>query len=346
MFFKNASIYELDNFKLSLAEIDAKLLSKRFVALKDNDVLGGGFEHILFNDSEAVVHEVNNCFFFKYVKATRSVPKNQLNALVAKGIAKAEQVGKKITKKFKSDLTAIALAELLRVQPVKHVHIRAYIDVKRQLLIIDNASDVQSEGITAALRKAFGSFRCSAIGVEIAPCDYINDWISQLSADEFRIPVPKWLHVDFYGTIKARGDDAKKTLVSKGDTVPREAFKGLSITECDMYKVFDVDGDQNGAVLSFTLVSKPFCSVIKLTKINYGVNVETYGEEDDEYYNSQFYLITEELGTLIEDLSSTFGGRFGSSNENMITADIEAALAIADGKVISASELNEPEGEV
>jgi len=337
MFFKNASIYELSEFNLSNSKIESKLSTARFVELNDNDVLGSGFEHIQFSDSEKVVHEVNDCFFFKYIKAMRSVPVGQLNALVAKGVSAAELSGQKITNKFKSNLTDIARAELLRVQPVKHVHIRAYIDVKRQLLVVDNASDTLCDDLTKSLRKVFGSFRCSSIGVEYSPCDFISDWIA-LSADEFRIPMPQWLNINFCGTIKARGDDAKQTLVSKSDTVVRDAFTSLFITECDMFKTVYETDYSNAGLISFTLCSKPNTSFIKLSKIDYDVKDEKYDDSDDGYYNAQLYLIAAELGTLIEELSSVFGGRFGSGRKDMITEDVEKALKVGDGKVIWLSE--------
>lgn len=338
MFFKHATIYELEGFTLSLADLEERLALRRFESMNDSDVIRVGFEHLLFDDSETVVHTVNDCLFFKYVKATRTVPKDQLTALVDRRVAEAEEAGKQVTREYRSNITDIAHAELLRVQPAKHLHIGAYIDTKRQLLIVNNQSDSKCEDVIVEVRKALGSFRCAPINLYMKPCDYINDWIA-LPADEYRIANPAWLYIDFNGTIKGRGETDKNVVTSKGNAIEEQAFDGLSIVSCDLDKNKIHENNEIEHVVSFTLISLPNSAKkrntdLKLTKLGFFLNAEPEGDDAADYYNAELYVMTAELGMLIEDLSLTFGGRAGLTAEDGIVSEVKQALATSGGKTV------------
>ncbi|MBF4237802.1 recombination-associated protein RdgC, partial [Vibrio anguillarum] len=125
-----------------------------------------------------VTHVVNDCLFLQYIDATRSVPRDQLNALKDRRIADLEEKGTKITNQLRDDVETTAHAELLRLQPVKHHRSNFYIDIKRQLLVIDEKADGKCEDVIGGIRKALGSFSCLPIRLGAKPCDYANDWVS------------------------------------------------------------------------------------------------------------------------------------------------------------------------
>lgn len=343
MFFKHASIYELESFNLSLIDFEERLSKRRFKSINDDDVISVGIEHLLFDDSENVVHAVNDCFFFKYVKATRTVPKDQLAALIERRVTAAEEAGKTVTREYRSDIADIAHAELLRVQPAKHLQIGAYVDIKRQLLIVNHKSDSQCEDVILEVRKALGSFRCAPIYLNMKPCDYMNDWIA-LSADEYRIPNPAWLNFDFDGTIKGRGETDKNMVTSKGNAIDKSSFDGLSIVSCDLDKFKTHDNNELEHVVSFTLISLPNTAKkhntdLKLTKLGFCLDAEPEGDDEADYYNAELYVMTAELGILIEDLSITFGGRAGLMSEDAIASELKKALATGNGNTIFLSEI-------
>lgn len=343
MFFKNASIYELDEFGLSLDDFENRMLKRRFKALNDTDIAGYGFEHFLFDDSERIIHAINDCWFFKYIKGTRTVPKDQLHALVERRVAELEDNNVEVNKQKRSDITDLAHAELLRVQPVKHTHISAYIDVKRSLLIINHKTDGQSEDVILAIRKALGSFRCCPIRFDMKPCQFINDWIA-LPADEYRIPCPSWLKIDFSGTIKGRGETDKTQVTSKGHAIETSAFAELAIISCDMDKVKVNQDSSVDIILSFTLNSQPSSKSnhntdLKLTKLGFAVSDESDCDDEADHYNTELFLMTTELGTLIDELTMVFCTTARLKKESTLADAIHQAAAETGGEVVFISEV-------
>uniref|UniRef100_UPI00188B908C recombination-associated protein RdgC n=1 Tax=Vibrio anguillarum TaxID=55601 RepID=UPI00188B908C len=118
------------------------------------------------------------------------------------------------TNQLRDDVETTAHAELLRLQPVKHHRSNFYIDIKRQLLVIDEKADGKCEDVIGGIRKALGSFSCLPIRLGAKPCDYANAWVS-LPKDDHRFVMPEWLYIDYNGTIKGRGETAKQSVVSK-----------------------------------------------------------------------------------------------------------------------------------
>lgn len=339
MLFKNASIYELNDFNLSIADIEEKISSKRFTPLSETGVKSTGFEHVLFNDNEKVTHVVNDCLFLQYIDATRSVPRDQLNALKDRRIADLEDKGTKITNQLRDDVETTAHAELLRLQPVKHHRSNFYIDIKRQLLVIDEKADGKCEDVIGGIRKALGSFSCLPIRLGAKPCDYANDWVS-LPKDDHRFVMPEWLYIDYNGTIKGRGETAKQTVVSKGNAIDFSVFDSLSLVECDMDKCQLINENELKDEVSFTLISLPESKTqrnvdMKLVKLCFHSDAEPEGNDDIAYHNADFFLMTEELGRLIEDLSLVFGGRSGLLDSDSFPQKLDNS----DGNIIWASDI-------
>ncbi|MBF4432467.1 hypothetical protein EA848_23395, partial [Vibrio anguillarum] len=101
-----------------------------------------------------------------------------------------------------------------------------------------------------------------------------------------------------------------------GNAIDFSVFDSLSLVECDMDKCQLINENELKDEVSFTLISLPESKTqrnvdMKLVKLCFHSDAEPEGNDDIAYHNADFFLMTEELGRLIEDLSLVFGGRSG-----------------------------------
>lgn len=314
--FSNATVMEFtDPFTLTREQLEAKLEKFHFSVPLDGELFKHGFTHILHGtESETVVHEIDGCFFLSYQTAERVLPRGQLSAMVDKRVAELEKKQGSVSKQQRDQLRDSTSSELARQVPPVFSSVHAYIDPKRQIMVVNTKKESEAEDITGLLRRALGSFALRHIRTTYKPCVLLSDWVFGQSSG-FMVPEPNWMSVCETGTLKVRGEKASEAATIKGGVIDVDLLKGLKLVQCDL-QAYRGEGERRGVFVSFTLVSKPPAksAMAKSTTDMQLTNIELHDDSSPEsgdmedYFNASAFLFKEQVGDLILKLKAAFSG--------------------------------------
>lgn len=118
-----------------------------------------GFVSPFGTTSEAMSHQVGDCILFSVGIEEKVLPNSAVLERLAEEVAKFEEDhGRRPGGKMRRELKANIITEMLAKAFKKKSRIDAYIDRKRELVIINTASRKKAEAVAAQIRLALGSF--------------------------------------------------------------------------------------------------------------------------------------------------------------------------------------------
>lgn len=292
MWFKNLQIYHLDDWKITPAELE-ELLSKRTLQaclsmeMQSRGWIPPGREEF------RLVYTRGQQMLIALGTEKKLLPASVINELAKARAQEMEaQQGYPPGRKQMKEIKDAALYELLPRAFVVQQKNHAWIDPTEGWVIIDSANSAKADAFAETFLKTIPTLVLKRIETTMAPSSAMTRWLSGDDLhDEFTI--------DCDSVFRSRED--KKVSVSyhrqplDSDEITRHVRAGKEVTKLAM-----VWKDRISFVLDESLQIK------RLTLLD--IEKEP-AESAEEQFDSDFFLMTEELKQLLPDLIDALGGK-------------------------------------
>lgn len=179
--YKHARIYKLaENEIYTLGNVPAlqdKLAAFAFTPCADMQAQSLGFVAALPHCGPDLLYPLHQCLFFAVKMQWRDIPasalKDEMQPLID---AKAQELGRTLSKREKSEIQEAVLQKLLPRALCKSKTLQGYIDVREQRVVLNLSSSGDAETVLSLIRKAFESLPALPFldGHKLAIC--LNSW--------------------------------------------------------------------------------------------------------------------------------------------------------------------------
>lgn len=191
MWFKNATLLSLPRgFRIDPLELETALAGAQLRSPGDLEFETRGFVPVIDRPTLAESDLIGDPFppqmsrtvagatLFSFATETRLLPASVLQDAVAKLCKKHEaEHGRRPGKRLRIEFREAVLGELLPRAFIKHSRTGAYLDLRRNLLVVDSASDAAAEAVATALRDALGSFPARPLCWEVSATLLMSEWL-------------------------------------------------------------------------------------------------------------------------------------------------------------------------
>lgn len=297
MWFKNLRIYSLNN---SIAhtpeELNEALAKFEFKPCGNLEPLQYGWTPPLGRDGSEFVHAANGYIMICVKRQEKVLPAAIVNEALDESIAdissrESRSVGRAEKQAIKEEIIFSLMPKAL----AKSSYTFAYVDTKKQLLIVNTSSANRAEELLVALREALGTLKAVPLTPLNSPRDVLTGWLTgsdipagidvgeecELSSQEDRRSV-KFKHQDLWIEEVGRHIDS-------GLQVAKLAIKWKDTIEC--------------------LVDDQWC----FKRIKYGNEITEQADDHNsdtaaDQFDIEFSIMAIELSAFIEAMSDAFGG--------------------------------------
>lgn len=292
MWFKNLQIYRIDDWKMTPAELE-ELLSKRTLQVcLSMEMQSQGWVPPGMEETHLVYARGQQMLIALGIEK-KLLPTSVVNQLAKTRTLEMEaQQGYPPGRKQMKDIKEAALYELLPRAFVIRQKNHGWIDPVDGWFIVDSANNAKADTFAEAFLKTIPTLALRRIKTTLTPSSAMTRW---LSGDE----LPDVFAIDSDSVFRSRED--KKVSVSyhrqplDSDEITRHVRAGKEVTRLAM-----VWKDRIAFVLDENLQIKRL-SLLDIEK--------EPAESAEEQFDSNFFLMTEELKQLLPDLIDALGGR-------------------------------------
>lgn len=138
-----------------------------------------GFVPPLGNEGGSMTHQADGCIWITVGMEERLLPSAVVNDHIAKRVRKAEEEsGAKVGGRARKQIKEQVISELLPKAFVKPKRINAFIDTRRNYIVIDSASRKAGETVVAEVRRALGSFPALPLSASVAVPSVLSQWLA------------------------------------------------------------------------------------------------------------------------------------------------------------------------
>lgn len=295
MFFKHVRFLQFTNeFSLSMDELAAKLQEKAFKPCKPGDSLKIGWVGVFGRGTE-LLYASQGLVLITLATQEKIIPASVVKEKTEERIVALEITDGPLSKKRKADIKEDVHAMLLPQAFTRTVLTKAYIDMKNQLLVIEASSDSAMDNFTEFLRKTLGELpielpKKSELSQAMTHWIISNDYpeeLTMLDACTLQVDAQK-----NRATIKCSGYD----LTSKN--IVAFIKDGGRVVELLLSWNDEIDFTLTE---DFTLKSIKFLDIIK------NANNDMPQDTPADRLSSDFILMSESIGDLIQCLLVIFG---------------------------------------
>jgi len=179
MWFKNITLLTLPaTFSVDLAALESALAEHPLRSPGPLEMETRGFVSPFARDDAAMTHGTDGATLLCLGEDSRVLPASVFNEAIAERIKDHEaKTGRKPGKRLRIEFREAVLSELLPRAFIKHSRTAAYLDLRRNLLVVDSASDAAAEEVAAALRDALGSFPARPLFCEASSALLMSEWL-------------------------------------------------------------------------------------------------------------------------------------------------------------------------
>jgi len=295
MWFRNLQIYRLPaNWDMTASRLEECLASHVFEPGTSMDMQSSGWASPRGNT--ALVHEVNRQMLLMFSTEKKLLPASIVNQTVReKSLQIEEEQGYKPGKKRMREIKEQVVDELLpRAFRIRR-NTFAWVDPIKGWLVVDAASPTRADEIFGLLVKSVDQLPARNLRVAIPPAAAMTNWLAQNEA-------PSGFTVDQDTELRAAGETKATVRYIRHTLEPDEVRHHIaSGKEC--VRLAMTWGDRISFVLTDPLAVKRV-SPLDVLKENAGSTLA--GE--DETFDSDFALMTGELGNMLADLVEALGG--------------------------------------
>ncbi|MDU6683849.1 MAG: recombination-associated protein RdgC [Enterobacteriaceae bacterium] len=297
-FFKNLMVYRLSrDFNIDTAELEQQLQLFRFTPCGSQDMAKTGWVTPLGQESDQLHHAVNNQILLVIRREEKLLPKPVISEELGIRVSRLEQdQGRRLKKTEKDSLRDEVLHSLLPRAFSKNSVVRLWINVTDGLIMVDASSAKRAEDSLALLRKTLGSLPVVPLTMETPIELTITEWVRSGNA-------PAGFALGDEAELKAILEDGgigrfkKQALVSDEIHVHLEAGKVVTKLSLDW---------QNR--VQFVLCDDGSVKRLKFADELIQQNDDIDREDIAQRFDADFVLMTGELSSLINGLTTSLGG--------------------------------------
>ncbi len=319
--FKNAQIYRLPApWAMTAAALADALATNEFAPASSNELIRQGWAPPR-GPGAPLVHEVAGQFLLHLKSEKKLLPATVINQVAKARAAEMEEAqgfapGKKAMKELKERVADELVTRAFDIGS----SIWTWIDPVNGWLVVDAASPSKADEVIKMLLKAVDRMPLESLRVQRSPVAVMTGW---LEADD----APAGFTVDQDAVMRATGE-SKATVTYKChtldvDEVRRHIAAGKQCTRLAM--TWD---SKISFVLDESLAIKGIKALDVLTE------KEISSKNDDEWFDSDFALMTGELSKMFADVVAALGGEAHcgeSSSDSEPKAERRPARAAAAG---------------
>ena len=294
LWFKNLAIYKLTkDIDLSDSTLKSALEDNEFTPCGSQDISKFGFVQPM-SESTELFYKANNQILILTLKEEKNIPKNEIKDELDRRVSMIELTqSKKLNKTEIESIKDDVILSLLPRAFSKKTYTPIWIDLNKNLVIVDSSSFKKAEDCLALLRKSLGSLPVVPYSFSKNISAILNHWVTEnITPESF----------DFSGNFELK--DANKTsVVGKNEDISLEEFTsfinmGKSVTKIGL--IYD-------EALEFAL-----CEDNSIKGIKYLESIKSQKSELDAdnaiaVFDAEFFLMTETLSNLISQLETVLG---------------------------------------
>ncbi|HGN1970559.1 TPA: recombination-associated protein RdgC [Proteus mirabilis] len=290
LWFKNILVYRLNKeIALSMDELEQQLASLAFTPCSSQDMTKTGWVSPMGDRGEALIHVAGKQVMMCARKEDKILPATVIKQALQDKVEKLEgEQGRKLKKTEKATLKDEVVHTLLPRAFSKFSQTFIWLDLDKQLVIVDSGSAKRAEDNLALLRKTLGSLPVVPLNFNESVESKMTQWVrsGELPAgftlmDEAELKAV----LEEGGVIRCK----KQELVS--DEIATHIEAGKFVTKLSL------DWEDR---LQFML-----CDDGSIKRIKFS---DTLREQNDDIDKADFVLMTGELSALIERVIEVLGG--------------------------------------
>lgn len=293
MIFKNAQVIAFTKpFVHTIEELNKMLSEFRFKPLEENKMSSVGWVNPLGSvsqvDDDYFLASSGGVILVKYYVEKKDIKKKTIQKKLA--VIEEETIkehGRSLTKREKLQHTETIIEELLPHAQTIEKAVCAYISPKDNVLVVNSATDSDTEDVCALLRKSLGSLPCTRVGQYVLvkegeqtprPEEVFTSWVTKDS------DLPKGLFIGNSCSLSGISSENKAKATFKEQDLQTEEIKSfiestyLEVKELSLVLYVD-DIDNFEQIMSFTINKN---LDIKSIKIFDNVLAENPFSEDEE----------------------------------------------------------------
>lgn len=179
MWFKNIHFYRLnEQFSIDAQSLEQQLAEHRFRPCSSQESSTFGWVSPMGKDAEQLVFAHERCLLICAQREEKILPAAVINDHLNERIEAIElKEDRKVRRKEKLALKDDITFELLPRAFSRYQTTRAYLDLSKQLLIIDAASAKKAEDLCSLLRETLGSLPIRLPVTQTAPAAVMTQWL-------------------------------------------------------------------------------------------------------------------------------------------------------------------------
>lgn len=297
MWFKNLRIFRLDkDFRLTSEALAEQLTPAAFTPCGKMDMHRYGWVPPLGPESESLVHTAGGYMMISAKRQDKILPAGVIKERLEDKLRELKQAeGRPVGRKERDNLKDEIIFSMLPQAFTKSAVDYAYIDTRRQLIVVNSASSNRAEELLSALREALGSLPAVPLTPQQPATSVMTDWVRSAN-----------LPTDF-----ALGDECELKS-SKDERVIRG--KKLDLTDDQLQQHLDTGMYVNQLAISWkdtiscVLDDQLACKRLKFADALIEQAGETNPDTLAEQFDCDFAIMTLELAAFIEALTAAFGG--------------------------------------
>ncbi|ODQ06187.1 MULTISPECIES: recombination-associated protein RdgC [Enterobacterales] len=298
LWFKNILVYRLNKeIALSMDELEQQLASLAFTPCSSQDMTKTGWVSPMGDRGEALIHVAGKQVIICARKEDKILPATVIKHALQDKVEKLEgEQGRKLKKTEKATLKDEVVHTLLPRAFSKFSQTFIWLDLEKQLVIVDSGSAKRAEDNLALLRKTLGSLPVVPLNFNESVELKMTEWVrsGELPAgftlmDEAELKAV----LDEGGVIRCK----KQELVS--DEIATHIEAGKFVTK------LSVDWEDR---LQFMLCDDGSIKRIKFSETLREQNDDIDKADFAQRFDADFVLMTGELSALIERVIEVLGG--------------------------------------
>ncbi|WP_109849957.1 recombination-associated protein RdgC [Proteus sp. CA142267] len=298
LWFKNILVYRLNKeIALSMDELEQQLASLAFTPCSSQDMTRTGWVSPMGDRGEALIHVTGKQVMMCARKEDKILPATVIKQALQDKVEKLEgEQGRKLKKTEKATLKDEVVHTLLPRAFSKLSQTFIWLNLEKQLVIVDSGSAKRAEDNLALLRKTLGSLPVVPLNFNESVELKMTEWVrsGELPAgftlmDEAELKAV----LDEGGVIRCK----KQELVS--DEIATHIEAGKFVTK------LSVDWEDR---LQFMLCDDGSIKRIKFSETLREQNDDIDKADFAQRFDADFVLMTGELSALIERVTEVLGG--------------------------------------
>ncbi|MER1961430.1 recombination-associated protein RdgC [Proteus vulgaris] len=298
LWFKNILVYRLNKeIALSMDELEQQLASLPFTPCSSQDMTKTGWVSPMGDRGEALIHVAGKHVMICARKEDKILPATVIKNALQEKVEKLEgEQGRKLKKTEKATLKDEVVHTLLPRAFSKFSQTFIWLDLEKQLVIVDSGSAKRAEDNLALLRKTLGSLPVVPLNFNESVELKMTEWVrsGELPAgftlmDEAELKAV----LEEGGVIRCK----KQELVS--DEIATHIEAGKVVTK------LSVDWEDR---LQFMLCDDGSIKRIKFSETLREQNDDIDKADFAQRFDADFVLMTGELSALIERVTEVLGG--------------------------------------